>query len=419
VFYIFSFSSNWHLKQIVLYSSIRMGDVYKDALTIHKQYQGKIAISSVVPVRNKEDLALLYTPGVAEPCREIVKDKSLSYDLTWRGRAVAVISDGSAVLGLGNIGPEASLPVMEGKALLLKQFGGVDGVPIVINTQDASEIIQFVRHIAPSFAGILLEDIAAPRCFQIEEALQDIGIPVFHDDQHGTAIVVSAALRNAAKVVNKPYDSLRVVIIGAGAAGLATARMLLGLNCSADVCERIRGHAAVQDVVVVDSHGAIYSGREHQNVYKQAIAGVSNKDKNHGKLEDVIKGADVVIGVSRPNQITPEMIKSMAPKAIVFALANPIPEIMPDEAIKAGAAIVASGRSDYPNQINNILAFPGIFRAVIKGRLTTITQTMKDAAANALADFVKNPTATSIVPDVFTPGLGEYIAKAVLESLKK
>lgn len=392
-----------------------MSDIYKKSVELHKKYKGKIEIAPVLPIRDKHDLALVYTPGVAEVSRQIVKDKSLSYDLTWRGRSVAVVSDGSAVLGLGNIGPEAALPVIEGKALLLKQFGDVDGVPIVINTQDPSEIIELVKNIAPSFAGINLEDIAAPRCFQVEDSLQDIGIPVFHDDQHGTAIVVAAALRNAAKVVNKPYESLSVVVVGAGAAGLAITRMLLGLNCSMGTCYRIKGHQFVRELVVVDKMGALYSGRDGQNIYKQAIAGLTNKSKKEGQLEDVIKGADVVIGVSGPNNITKEMVASMNKDAIVFAMANPVPEIMPQDALDAGAAIVATGRSDFPNQINNVLVFPSIFRAVVEGRLTKITQPMKDAAADALADFVKEPSATNIIPDVFTPGLSEYVAKAVLE----
>lgn len=397
-----------------------MADIYEESVKIHQKYHGKISISSITPINDRHDLSLLYTPGVAEPSRMIEKEKSLSFDLTWRGRTIAVISDGSAVLGLGNIGPEAALPVMEGKALLLKEFAGVDAVPIVIDTQDPSEIIRFVKNIAPSFAGINLEDIGAPRCFQIEEALQDIGIPVFHDDQHGTAIVINAALRNAAKVVQKPYESLNVVIVGAGSAGLATARMLLGLNCSASVCYRLPGYKSVADLIVVDSHGAIYSGRENQNVYKQAISGVSNKKNKQGSLTDVVRGVDVIIGVSGPNLITKNMIKSMADKPIVFALANPTPEIMPDDALEAGAFIVASGRSDFPNQINNVLAFPGIFKAVIqaKGKIKTITQEMKDAAANALSGMVKDPSPRQIIPDVFSPELANNIAQAVLSAAK-
>ena len=391
-----------------------MNDVYKTSLALHKKHQGKIQITSVIPLKTKADLSLAYTPGVAEASREIAKDKSLSYDLTWRGRTVAVISDGSAVLGLGNIGPEAAMPVMEGKALLLKEFGGVDAVPLVINTQETSEIIHFVKMVAPSFAGINLEDISAPRCFQIEEELQNIGIPVFHDDQHGTAIVVSAALRNAAKVVGKPYESLKVVVVGAGAAGLAVSRMLLGLSCSSYVCQRIPGLASVHDLIIIDRNGALYAGRDNQNIYKQALAGISNKEKKRGSAEDVVAGADVVIGLSRPGSITGAMIKKMADKPIVFAMANPQPEIMPDDALAAGAAVVATGRSDYPNQINNVLAFPGVFRAVIQGRLKTITQTQKDVASTALALLVKNPDKENIIPDAFYPDLASHIARAIL-----
>lgn len=392
-----------------------MNDLYGSSVALHKKHKGKLTVSSIVPIKTKADLSLVYTPGVAEPSRRIAVNKALSYDLSWRGRTVAVVSDGSAVLGLGNIGPEAALPVMEGKAVLLKEFAGVDAVPIVVATQDPSEIVHFVRNIVPSFAGINLEDISAPRCFQIEEDLQDVGIPVFHDDQHGTAIVVSAALKNAAKVVGKPYASLHVVIIGAGAAGLATARMLLGLTCSSNVCERIAGHEAVADVVVVDSKGALYVGRSDQNIYKQAIAGISNKNGKEGSLREVIRNADVVVGVSRPGLITADMIKSMAQKPIVFALANPTPEIMPDEAKAAGAYVVATGRSDFPNQINNALAFPGIFRAVIEGRLTKITQQMKKAASDRLASLVTKPSKTNIIPDAFYPDLSKHIADAILK----
>jgi malate dehydrogenase (oxaloacetate-decarboxylating) len=391
-------------------------DIYQKSLDLHKKYQGKLETKGIVQIETKDDLATWYTPGVAEASRQITKDKSLATDLTLKGRTIAVISDGSAVLGLGNIGPEASLPVMEGKSLLLKEFGGVDSFPLVINAKEPEQIIHFVRQVAPTFAGILLEDIAAPKCFMIEEQLQDLGIPVFHDDQHGTAIVVSAALRNAAKVVNKPFEDLHVVIVGAGAAGLAVARMLLGLNCSEDRCDRLPGSRAVGDVIVVDSKGALYSGRDGQNIYKQAVAGLSNKTKKQGPLEEVIKGADVVIGVSGPNSISADMIKSMNEKAIVFAMANPVPEIMPDLAREAGAYIVATGRSDFPNQINNVLAFPGIFRAVIKGKLQTITHEMKEAAADAIASLVPNPTPDNIVPDLFNKELAEKITVAILRS---
>lgn len=390
-------------------------DVYEESLKLHKKHQGKLETTGIVQITSKQDLAIYYTPGVAEPSRQIAKDKTLSFDLTLRGRTIAVISDGSAVLGLGNIGAEAALPVMEGKSLLLKKFGGVDSFPLVIHARTPEEIIHFVRDVVPTFAGILLEDIAAPKCFQIEEQLQDLGIPVFHDDQHGTAIVVSAALRNAAKVVGKPFESLNVVIVGAGAAGLAVARMLLGLNCAEDRCDRLPGSRSVSEVIVVDSKGALYSGRDGQNIYKQAVAGLSNKQRKSGPLEEVIKNADAVVGVSGPNTITKEMVASMADKAIVFAMANPIPEIMPDDAKEAGAFVIATGRSDFPNQINNVLAFPGIFKAVVKGRLKTITHEMKEAAVGAIANLVPNPTQESIIPDLFHPGLAEKISEAILK----
>lgn len=393
-----------------------MSDVYADSLAMHRKFQGKLEVKGRVTARNRQELSLAYTPGVAEPCRVIAQDPSASFDLTWRGRTVAVISDGSAVLGLGNIGPEAGLPVMEGKALLMKEFAGVDAVPIVINTQDPLEIIKFVQQIAPSFAGINLEDIAAPRCFQVEDALQDIGIPVFHDDQHGTAIVVTAALMNAAKVVGKPFASLRVVVVGAGAAGLAVSRMLLGLSCSAGSCAVVPNSQAVGDLIVVDRTGALVVGRDGMNIYKQAIAGLSNHTKKTGDLATVIQGADVVIGVSGPNAITADMVKSMAPQAIVMAMANPVPEIMPDIAQQAGAMVVATGRSDYPNQINNVLAFPGIFLAVTRGRLLKITPAMKLAAAAKIASLVPNPTVDHIVPEPFSPHLAEEVAKAVLSA---
>ena len=371
-----------------------MEDIQKRAIALHKKHQGKLATSSLVEINNRDDLSLAYTPGVAAVSQAVAENHDLSFDLTWRGRTVAVISDGSAVLGLGNIGPEGALPVMEGKSLLLKRFANVDSVPLVLATQDSNQIIQFVRNVAPSFAGINLEDIAAPACFHIEEALQDIGIPVFHDDQHGTAIVVTAALHNAAKVVGKPFESLKVVIVGAGAAGLAVSRMLLGLNCSEDSCQRLPGSSSVGDVIVVDSKGALFTGREDMNIYKQAVAGLSNKDRLQGSLTEVIKGADVIIGVSGPGNIRPEMIKEMADKPIVFAMANPTPEIMPQEAKEAGAYVVATGRSDYPNQINNLLAFPAVFKAVIEGRLTTVTHAMKEAAAKKLLSLPMFPELT-------------------------
>lgn len=386
------------------------------AIRLHKKYQGKLGVTSLFPVEDRTLLSQVYTPGVAAVSRAIHQNKQRSFELTNRGRTIAVISDGTAVLGLGDIGPEAAMPVMEGKSLLMKVFAGVDSIPLVIDTKDPAKIIEFVKLVAPSFAGINLEDISAPRCFEVEEALQDLGIPVFHDDQHGTAIVVMAALLNAAKVVKKPFESLRVVVVGAGAAGLAVTKMLLGIECGASSCRRIRGALRVQDVIVVDSHGALVPGRATMNVYKQAIAGVSNRDKRSGSLEKSIEGADAVIGVSGPKHISAASIRSMADKPIVFALANPIPEIMPDLAKKAGAAVVATGRSDFPNQINNVLAFPGVFRAVIDARLPKITQAMKQAAALRLATLVRSPHAESILPTAFDTRVVPAIAKAVKEA---
>ena len=389
-------------------------EINQQALELHKKYIGKLATTAQMGKLHKALLPLVYTPGVAEVCRAIADKPELTYTHTLKGRTVAVISDGSAVLGLGNIGPLAGLPVMEGKSLLLKEFGGVDSFPLVINTQIPEEIITFVKQVSPTFAGINLEDIKAPGCFQVEEALQDIGIPVFHDDQHGTAIVVKAALLNAAKVVGKPFNTLNVIIVGAGAAGLSVARMLLGLECLGKTCTLLPKVVRVHDVIVVDRIGALVSGRDKQNMYKQSLADSSNKRMLSGSLIAVSLGADVIIGVSGPGAIASEIIQNMAKNPIVFALANPTPEIDPYLAKQAGAAVVATGRSNMPNQINNVLAFPGIFRAVIQGKLPRITQQMKQAAAAALANCVKNPTATNIIPTPFYPGLADIVAKAVL-----
>ena len=394
-------------------------DIYQRSLEAHQDARGKLSIQSLMSVKNRDELSIAYTPGVAEPCRVIAQDKARSFDLTWRGRTVAVVSDGTAVLGLGNIGPEAALPVMEGKAVLLKEFGGVDAVPLVINAKNPDEIVDFVRAIAPSFAGINLEDIAAPACFLIEDALQDIGIPVFHDDQHGTAIVVAAALRNAAKVVGKEYADLKVVVVGAGAAGLAVTQMLLGVTRSAGAFTPVEGVPRVADVIVADSKGIISRARNDLNDYKKMMVEVTNSAGREGDVMTAIQGADVVIGVSGPGSITAEMVRSMAHGAIVMAMANPTPEIMPDEAKAAGAAVVATGRSDFPNQVNNVLAFPGIFQAVIKGRLTSITPQMKAAAVEALAELVPDPTAEHILPDPFEGKIAESIATAVLAAAKK
>lgn len=386
----------------------------QQAVEMHRKFKGKLGTTALIQVSNKEELSLAYTPGVAEPCRVIQKNPEESFALTSRGRTVAVISDGTAVLGLGNIGATAAMPVMEGKALLMKTFAGIDAVPLVINTQKPEEVIQFVKAVAPSFAGINLEDIAAPNCFQVEDALQDLGIAVFHDDQHGTAIVVTAALQNAAKVVGKKFEDLKVVVVGAGSAGIAISRMLLGIECMTEGCSLVTGARAVKDVILVDSLGAISKYRSGMNVYKQVMAGFSNKEGKVGDLATVIEGADVVVGVSRPNTITSDMVKSMATNAIVFALANPDSEILPQVAKDAGAAVVATGRSDYPNQINNVLAFPGVFKAVIEGRLPRITTIMKQAAAKRLAELVPMPTAEQVLPTPFTPGVADEVCKAIL-----
>jgi malate dehydrogenase (oxaloacetate-decarboxylating) len=390
--------------------------IYQESVEIHRKNIGKLGTIALLPVKNKRDLSLLYTPGVAEPCRVIAKDKEESFQLTSRGRTVAVISDGSAVLGLGNIGPEASLPVMEGKALLMKEFAGIDAVPIAISTQEPKEIINFIRQIAPSFVGINIEDISAPRCFEIEAATQDLGITVFHDDQHGTAIVVTAALYNAARVVGKKFEDLKVVVVGAGAAGTAIALMLLGAEMNQTGCQKVSGVASVKDLILVDSKGAIHNGRTDLDIYKKDIAAYSNKEQKSGSLAEIIHGADVVIGVSRAGLISQEMVNSMAKDAIVFAMANPEPEIMPDLAKAAGAMVVATGRSDFNNQINNVLAFPGVFRAVVDGRLPRITTKMKHAAAMAIASLVANPTTEKVIPEPFEPNIAKVVSEAILKA---
>ena len=395
-----------------------MSDVYQQSLDLHKKHQGKLGVQSLISVKNRDDLSLAYTPGVAEPCRVIAKDPAASFELTMRGRTIAVISDGSAVLGLGNIGAAAAMPVMEGKSLLMKEFGGVDSIPLVIDTQDTDEIVKFVKQVAPSFAGINLEDIAAPRCFDVEDQLQDIGIPVFHDDQHGTAIVVTAALQNAAKVVGKPFSSLKVVMIGAGAAGLATAKMLLGLDGTWSSLRQLETIECIAELRLVDSRGIVHPSRsdstEQKNKFKVALLPFANIVDQGGDLLAALNDADVVIGVSGPNLLNADMIRTMAPKAIVFAMANPQPEILPDEAKLGGAMVVATGRSDYANQVNNVLAFPGVFRAVIHARLPRITTEMKYAAATALSQMVASPSTEEILPDPFRPGLAEQVADAII-----
>ena len=377
-------------------------DYYKEALAQSKKFKGKIKVDFKVEVNSKEDLAVVYTPGVAGVSLAIAKEKSKATDLTIKGNAVAVVSDGSSVLGLGNIGPEASLPVMEGKCLLFKKFAGIDAYPIVLSTQKVDEIVATVKNIAPGFAGINLEDISAPRCFEIEERLQNIGIPVFHDDQHGTAIVILAALINALKVVGKNGDPLRIVINGAGAAGQATAKLLLSTSV-----------INVGDIILLDSKGAIYEGRERLDDYKEKLAKITNKNKLSGGLSAVIEGADVFIGVSKPGVMKVNDIKSMNKKPIIFAMANPVPEIMPDKAKKAGAAIVATGRSDFKNQVNNALAFPGFFRGLLDGRTKRVTEEMKQVSAAALASIVKKPSAQEILPNPFDKNIAPTISGAI------
>ena len=382
-------------------------DTNTKAIELHKKLQGKLETTPKAPVTNRDELSLVYTPGVAAVCKEIEKDKTLVNSLTLKGRTIAVVSDGSAVLGLGNIGPEAGMPVMEGKSVLFKTFGGIDAFPLCLATQDPQEIINIVKNLVPTFAGINLEDISAPRCFEIEEALQDIGIPVMHDDQAGAAIVTLAGLINAAKVLGKPIKEMKVVINGAGAAGIAIARMLLCLSFEQGIC------TPVFNLLMVDSVGIIYKYRTDLNKYKMEIAQHSNRENINGDLKRAITGADVFIGVSKANLLTSEDIKLMNPYPIVFSLANPVPEIMPDEAIKGGAKIVATGRSDYPNQINNSLAFPGVFKGALKAGAKRITPAMKMAAALAISNFVSNPTSDKIVPSMFDPGLADSVAEAV------
>ena len=380
----------------------------EESLKLHYQWKGKLDTVPKMKVENSDDLSLAYTPGVAQPCIEIQKNPSLSYELTGRGNTVAVITDGSAVLGLGDIGPEAGMPVMEGKCVLFKAFGGVNAIPLCVRTKDVDEFVDAVALLAGSFGGINLEDISAPRCFEIEEKLKKkCDIPIFHDDQHGTAIVVLSAMLNALKVVGKKIEDIKVVTSGAGAAGIAIIKLLISMG--------------LRNVIMCDRTGAIYEGRENLNPAKAEIAKITNRNLEKGSLKDVIRGADVFIGVSSPGTVTPEMVKTMAPGAILFPMANPTPEIMPDEALKAGAAVVGTGRSDFPNQINNVLAFPGIFRGTFDVRASEINDEMKLAAAYALADLV-SPEELSpdyIIVPAFDPRVGPAVAKAVAEAAKK
>ena len=384
-----------------------MTDYFERSSIVHRQLRGKISLVSKMPIESRDDLSIAYTPGVAGPCELIAKDSSLARELTIKRNTVAVDSDGSAVLGLGNIGPLGAIPVMEGKALLFKQYGDIDAWPICLDTQDSKEIIETVRRIAPVFGGVNLEDISAPRCFEIESALQDLGIPVFHDDQHGTAVVLLAALINSSRVLNKPLEEMKVVINGAGAAGTAIAKLLRCVGNDPNVC------VPVADVVICDSKGAIHKGRTDLSPYKQEALKFSNRENRSGSLQEVLVGCDVFIGVSKGGLLNRDDISTMAKNAIVLAMANPEPEIMPDEAKAGGAAIVGTGRSDFPNQVNNLLAFPGIFRGALDAQATRITEKMKIAAAHSLAQTITEPNPERILPDPLDRRVAHCVASAV------
>ena len=377
-------------------------DYNAESLRIHEQNKGKLGVKSRVAVQDKEDLSIAYTPGVAEPCKQIAEDKNNVFKYTIKGHTVAVVSDGTAVLGLGDIGPEAAMPVMEGKSVLFKEFGGVDAFPICLDTKDPEEIIKTVKYISPTFGGINLEDISSPRCFEIEERLkEDLDIPVFHDDQHGTAIVVTAGIINSLKIVKKEWKDLKIVVAGAGAAGLSVCKLLQ--------------HFGPDDIILTNRKGAVYEGRPDLNPVVAKMAKITNKNKKQGTLADVLVGADIFIGVSGANLVTKEMIKTMNKDAIVFALANPIPEIMPEDAFEGGARIVATGRSDFPNQINNVLVFPGLFRGALMVRSKKIVDDMKVAAARALASLVSDRELNEkyIIPEVFDKRCARVIAEEV------
>lgn len=381
-------------------------NIFAESLKRHEQYHGKIRVECKFPLETTHDLSLAYTPGVSQPCVEISKDLKNAYRYTAKGNLVAVISDGSSVLSLGNVGPYAAIPVMEGKSVLFKKFGEIDAFPICLDTQDSDEIVKIVEIISPVFGGILLEDISAPRCFEIEEKLKKrLNIPVFHDDQHGTAIVVAAALINSLKIMNYSFKNIKVVINGAGAAGIAIAKFLKDFE--------------VEDILLCDTKGLIYEGRqENMSPCKNEIAKITNKTLKKGSLTDAMVGAHVFIGVSKPDVISPAMIRSMQRNPIIFALSNPVPEIMPNEAKKAGAAVICTGRSDFPNQVNNVLIFPGIFRGALNARASSINQTMKRAAALALVNLIsaKELTPEYVIPKIFDPRVCSAVAKAVENS---
>ena len=382
--------------------------IQEKALELHEKWNGKLETVSKTPVKSREDLSLAYTPGVAEPCKVIAQDKEAAYKYTMKANTVAVVSDGSAVLGLGNIGPYAAMPVMEGKAVLFKEFGDVNAVPICLDTQDTEEIIKAVTWLAPAYGGINLEDISAPRCFEIEERLKaTLDIPVFHDDQHGTAIVVLAGIINALKVVGKQKENCKVVVNGAGSAGVAITRLLLTYGFT--------------NVIMCDKVGIIDTTTEGLNWMQEKMAKITNPNHETGSLTDALRGADIFVGVSAPNIVTPEMVSSMAKDSILFAMANPVPEIMPDVAKAAGAKVVGTGRSDFPNQVNNVVAFPGIFKGALEGRATQITEDMKLAAANAIAGLVPEDELNedNIMPEAFNPKVAELVAEAVKSHIKR
>ena len=381
--------------------------VNEEALKAHEEWNGKLSTEAKSKVDSREALAIAYTPGVAEPCKEIAKDKDLAYKYTWKANTIAVVSDGSAVLGLGNIGPEAAMPVMEGKAVLFKEFGGVNAVPICLDTQDTEEIIKAVKYIAPGFGGINLEDISAPRCFEIEERLKaELNIPVFHDDQHGTAIVVLAASINALKVTGKKKEDCKIVVNGAGAAGVAISKLLLKYGFGS--------------VTLCDSRGIVSADRTDLNDTKKEMLKITNPENRSGKLADAVVGTDIFVGVSAPGVLTADMIKTMNADPIIFAMANPVPEIMPDEAKAAGARIVGTGRSDFPNQINNVVAFPGIFRGALEARAPQITEEMKLAAAEAIAAAVPADKLCedNVMPEAFDPHVRDAVSEAVKRLVK-
>ncbi len=386
-------------------------DIYQRSLEAHRASQGKIEVRSRMRLESQDDLSIAYSPGVARPCEVIAEHPGAAWDLTWKGRTVAIVSDGSAVLGLGDIGPTASLPVMEGKAALFREFAGVDAVPVVLDAREPDEIVSIVKAISPTYGGINLEDIAAPRCFEIEDRLQDIGIPVMHDDQHGTAVVLLAAVLNAARVVNRPLADMKVVISGAGAAGRAIARLL---TCT-DADDRC---VPVGQVRILDRRGIVAAGRPNNDATKEELAALTNPDGETGTLQDALRGADVFIGVSRGKLLRADDIRSMNHDPIVFGMANPEPEIHPDEAVAGGAAVVGTGRSDFPNQVNNVLAFPGLFRGALESRAMRFTNSMKWAAIEAIVEAVPEPTAGHVLPAAFDRSVAVEVAKRVAKAAR-